>query len=219
MRLVLTGSHSTGKTTLVTALMRLLHHYKQCVAADTSLDVRADVVSDCHLFLNDGDLLASRYDEYDPKKRSTWILADRIIHYRKWNHFIADRAPLDAVAYAMDLSYDSGTQLLIKQAAFLACNTVDLICYLPIAIPFEANSTRPKDPAFRKLIDYRLTVLLDEYRQAYPIANKRIFTIDKISKQERLLQLVQILTDRYLYLDHKLLMSLAKKLEDQLWLK
>ena len=148
MRIGITGTQSTGKSTLVNELAKLPQFQDYHIATERSKYLR-----DLGIPLNTDSTL----------KGQTIFLAERASELLREN-LITDRTVIDVMAFtsvAKSIDYFEGIDF-----NYLAKNFIydyDYIFYVsPLGVEIEDNSVRTTDPKYRQLIDDTIQKLLIE---------------------------------------------------------
>lgn len=140
MRIAITGTHGTGKTTLAQALvdktgLPLISEQARIVAQEMEF-------KECAPFL---------HNPAHARKFQWGVLERQIAQQTKHkNGFIADRSTLDSIAYWLlymgdDPKYKNETNRYIFKARLHAWKNLDLLVYLPPMVMTDADSFRLKD--------------------------------------------------------------------------
>jgi len=165
MKIVLTGSSSTGKTTLIEAL-RSRDDFEDRFGTFLTTDAR--FLLDHLSFKNMGDM--SRYQlrnfqfEYFVKKFGQESRAD---------NYISDRSLVDVAAYwlARD-SFDLPIEIqnAVIEPCRIAAQKYDRIFYLPFgAIPFHPDGYRSPDVALHKAVDKQIISFLELWNLEFTV--------------------------------------------------
>lgn len=159
MRIGITGTQSTGKTTLVNALKELPQFKDYHFATERSKYLR-----DLGIPLNTDSTL----------KGQTVFLAERVSELMQDN-LITDRTVIDVMAFT-DASKSIGSleKSLFKEYASNFINDYDYIFYVsPLGVEIEDNGVRETNAEYRDLIDLTIQQLLKTYSNKI----KNIYTI------------------------------------------
>ena len=163
LNLAFTGSHSTGKTTLLNDIREALKNEMQInyitevargiIRKGYPLNMDANVDSYVH-YINDQ-------------------LNAEAINMKGCDLFISDRTLLDPVAYAIVNSKLPRPYIpdyfidMMKNVWLLEQKKYDLYIYFPIEFPMDYDGVRPSDEKYRKDIDEEIQHLLDENGVSY----------------------------------------------------
>lgn len=160
LKLAFTGSHSTGKTTLLSDIRSELENEikvnyitevaRGIIRRGYPLNMDANVDSYVH-YINDQ-------------------LNAEIANMKECSLFISDRTLLDPVAYAVvnaklprpyipDYFID-----MMKNVWLLEQKKYDLYVYFPVEFPMDFDGVRPFDEKYRNDIDEAIRYLLEENR-------------------------------------------------------
>lgn len=147
MRLAVVGTHGSGKTTLVEALLAALPGYGHEPEPYYDLLDRGVAFSD-----------PPDFDDYVEQVRASVA----IINMRASEpDIVFDRCPLDLVAYAEMVGEPEGQVVpsRLMEAAETAVRTLNLIVFLPVSRPDEI-AARADYPRLRAGVDRRLKEML-----------------------------------------------------------
>lgn len=153
MRVAVSGTHCSGKSTLV----------------DAFLSAHAEYAHEPEPYeaLNDlyGEGFAAAPSAEDFFRQLEYNI-ERLHQYRLGDRVIFERSPADFVAYLLaldDLDRETADAALTKQAITAVGNAVallDLIVYVPAS---DVSSPESEDPKLRRAVDVRLErMLLDD---------------------------------------------------------
>lgn len=149
MRLGITGTQSTGKSTLVKALHQLpqFQHYE--IATERSKYLR-----DQGILLNNDSTLKGQYV----------FMAERSLELMKEN-IITDRTIYDVCAFTLSAqSINDWQKRTFVELAMELKNDYDVIVYVsPEGIDIEDNGVRCIDANYRNKIDYTIKEMLIKY--------------------------------------------------------
>jgi hypothetical protein len=150
MRIAVTGTHGSGKTTLIDDFLD--GHRQYAHAQEPYWELAQE-----GLPFADGPTVDDLADQLQQSARLILASADR--------DMIFDRCPLDFIAYLDVVSEEEGDEwtpsgkLLARIEAALA--TLDLIVFLPLSRPDEIR-TEIEYPTLRRAVDERLKLVLRE---------------------------------------------------------
>lgn len=160
MKLIFTGSQSTGKTTI-------LNYFK-----DKGYNCITEVVRN----LNKDEGVAINEDgDLEGQKK---IFATYLDIFNKTDEYISDRGLTDVLAYSIYLTnfkhlyddFDKWNELCTEQGVellkFKRDNDV-LYCYFPIEFDVVKDGVRSEDEGFRKQIDMYIKDILDSFCYNY----------------------------------------------------
>lgn len=173
MKIAFTGSSSTGKTTLATALCDI-----GCVKYFINIDSRK--IIEKHNTKNIDDFTSENYLAFqrewvDTKKKSE----------EHFNDYITDRSYIDAIAYMKCKNMVDQTLIGV---ALQEMKKYDFVFYLPFGkIAFEDDGYRSRNNSFNAMVDEKILELLDYYSiEHYKVEasslEQRIQYIQKIIK-------------------------------------
>lgn len=128
MRIAITGTHGTGKTTLAMELSKLIkidgfeipivHEVARFVIKGSGYETTREYIE--------------KTDRKQKEKIQWNIFSEQVAVERECEHFVADRSVFDPVAYAAAYGVDSkAVNRLLGHAIGHALNTYDLVVYLP----------------------------------------------------------------------------------------
>lgn len=150
MKIGFTGTHGTGKTTIVDLLRKDPQFYKYAFSSNFSRQLVAQGVpiNDKCTFEGQQKFMHKRYEEIGANK-----------------HVICDRTSYDVLAYTLNSKSD------ITQAGkwIMECyhkelyKDYDVIFYFPIEFVMEKDGVRKVDEKYRKKIDKTIQELLLKY--------------------------------------------------------
>lgn len=151
MKIILTGAHGTGKTTI-------LNHYKG------KMPVITEVVRN---LIKQG----VKINEMGDEEGQHIIFNTHIKNLSEAPEYISDRGPTDAIAYsAYHYEMQEGKVSLkelkyeIDELGKFIKNNPDIIwCYFPIEFPVVDDGVRSTEEEFRKYIDESIKEVLDVF--------------------------------------------------------
>ena len=160
MRISITGSHSTGKTTLANAVAKILRRRgsnnvglihevaRRVIAMGFSLNQNATI----HSYLN-----------------YIWlVLKEEREHVEEY--IISDRSLVDLLGYIRtnnDATIPKYFVSMLEELLWRESTYFDLYCYLPIEFPLQLDHVRPADVEYHKAVDINILQILHEYRLPY----------------------------------------------------
>ncbi|MFL6168806.1 MAG: AAA family ATPase [Ornithinibacter sp.] len=157
VRIVVSGTHATGKSTLVSDLAAALPGYEQLPDPFELVD-----------------------DDVEPAGAESFVAqlhlaAERLVELPAGAHVVAERGPLDLLAYLMALA-DLGratvtpaTFAVLQELAAAAMAHVDLLVVLPLSPDDGIRVPADEDPELRDAMDARLLELLDDDQLVRPV--------------------------------------------------
>jgi predicted ATPase len=165
MRIAVSGSHGTGKSTLITELAAVL---PGMIAIDEAYDV---MLSDGAAF---GERL--RVDDFD-------ALCERAVELVEGTDgelVVFDRSPADYLAYMVALDADAPSRKLIADVGE-AMESIDLVIFVPIEEPDRVRVT-PELPRLRKRVNALLREMLieDSWGWGVPVLEVRGAMEDRV---------------------------------------
>lgn len=153
MKIVITGTHSSGKTTLARACSE---HFKiPFLRGDTVREIMQRHFPGEHFYLS---------SDQDRWRREKIVLAERIKAEESKTSFVADGCTLNSIAYVeatigraiKDINeYKNFCKIALENA-----KKYDFIFYLPPEIPLERDNFRPTEDSFRMAVDQKLAQVL-----------------------------------------------------------
>jgi hypothetical protein len=182
MRIAVTGTHGSGKTTLIDDFLDGHRHYAHAQEPYWELAQEG-------LPFADGPTVDDLADQLQQSARLILAATDR--------DMIFDRCPLDFIAYLDVVSEEEGDEwtpsgkLLARIEAALA--TLDLIVFLPLSRPDEIT-TEIEYPTLRRAVDERLKVILREDALGLLEDGPRIIEVSG-PRSARLAQLAAAISD------------------------
>ncbi len=164
--LAFTGAHSSGKSTLIKAL----------VGQNLSFDVSV-IDGITRAIIERGFPLAknSTVDSYTNYIRDQ-LQAERRLRAAEPDILITDRTVLDAASYAFvnsELPRPFVPQYFVEmllEVALLEAHRFDLFVYCPVEFPMEQDEVRPYDESYRAKVGLRVKSMLDKHRIPYVTA-------------------------------------------------
>lgn len=174
MRIVVSGTHASGKSTLIADFARQFAGF--------------EVLPDPF------ELLDEAFDDPDVAVflAQLWLAADRLVEVRVGARVIAERGPLDFVAYldALEaLGRPAAPEAVRRRGlatAVEAMRHVDLLVVLPLSTTDHVGVSEEEDPELRTAMDAALLDLVDDPVVA---AGTRVLELSG-PPEERLAQLV-----------------------------
>jgi len=157
MKIAITGSHSTGKTSLGNSI---------CQAMSSKIDVRFITGLSRNIIQRGFPLnMDANIDSY-----SEYIIAHLSAEKKMNNYdlFISDRTILDALAYSLVNNFYANAQIsnsfisMMKEIWLVEKERYDFYIYCPIEFPLERDGIRPNDEKYRTLVDNKIQELLLE---------------------------------------------------------
>lgn len=160
MKVSITGSHSTGKTTLARAVAKILRKRgassvglinevaRRVIALGFPLNQDATI----HSYLN--------YIWFQLKEER-----ERVEKY-----VISDRSLVDLLGYIRtnnDTSIPKYFVSMLEELLWRESAYFDLYCYLPIEFPVQIDHVRPSDVEYHKAVDTSILQILQDYRLPY----------------------------------------------------
>ena len=143
MNIALTGSHGTGKTTI---LNNIAHPNKIQEIA------RKELIKDV------------KPHDMTPKERlifqcDYWELQKKTEDSKK--DFLSDRSLLDILAYDLDIMKHKDVYAMLPRLV----GRYDVLCYIPIEFPLEIDNVRFHDVSYQHDIDYKIRNLLESLQK------------------------------------------------------
>jgi len=179
MRITITGSHGTGKTTLVQHLLSYLKEQEQKNGFRTELNTEEKIEKIFagrlpYRFLPETAVQAYRLglpiNEYSSIETEVYIFAKQLeMEMRYADNWIADKCFVDLLAYAQLLfKHDYALMEILKKIAIPRMHKYDKVIYVPTGeFPIEDDGIRSLDPDFQKEVDTIVVSILKENRISY----------------------------------------------------
>ncbi|MCK2037926.1 ATP-binding protein [Microbacterium sp. SSW1-49] len=171
MRIVVSGTHGSGKSTLIADFHAAHPHYR--VLGDPFEDLDLDDPSSEASFAAQLRLTAARLE----------ATADA-------TDVIAERGPLDFLAYltALDRLGRSGGSLLARATQIVerSLATVDLVAVVPLDAARPIRVPAEEDPELREAMDDVLLELLDDLEQDGAVRRSLVITGDPVRRLQAL---------------------------------
>lgn len=163
MKIAFTGTHSTGKTTL---LNDVIEYYGDDIKLKSISEVARKIIDKGYPLNQDANV--DSYIHYINDQ-----LSSEETYMRECDLFISDRTLLDPVAYAMVNSKLPRPYIpeyfidMMTNVWLLEKNRYDIYIYFPIEFPLEIDGIRPLDEQYRKDIDEQIRMLLIKHKINY----------------------------------------------------
>lgn len=160
MKVSISGSHSTGKTTLASGVTKLL---RKRGSNNVGLihEVARRVIA--MGFPLNQDATIQSYLNY------IWlVLKEEREHAEEF--VISDRSLVDLLAYIRtnnDTTIPEYFVSMLEELLWRESVYFDLYCYLPIEFPLQLDHVRPSDVEYHKAVDTSILKILNEYRLPY----------------------------------------------------
>lgn len=157
MRILLVGTHSVGKTTLMKRMSEL------------GYNTRREVIRKC---MEDNAKVKINKEADD---ESQTLFFNETMKSMEGDNFIADRCPLDILAYTSyqskygKVSYETFKQQYEDVKEFVANNNDLKFVFIPIEFPLENDGVRDTDEEYRKDIENEFINLLLSLKINYSI--------------------------------------------------
>lgn len=172
MRIALTGSSSTGKTTLAKEISKIRKTLKY-------LTVDARSIIESYNIINIDDLSNINFKLFQKE----WITKKRN-NELAMKDFIADRSFIDPLAYMEDRNIVDN---ILEQECISYMDDYDIVFYIPFGnIPFKSDGYRFDDITRHEKIDKNIQTLLDKNKIKY-------YTIEDLSVEDRLIYMMKII--------------------------
>ena len=191
MKIAFTGSHSTGKTTL---LNDLITYFDDDINIKCITEVARKIIDKGYPLNQDANV--DSYVHYINDQ-----LNEENIHMQGCDLFISDRTLLDPVAYSLvnrqlprpyipEYFIEMMTNVwLLEQARY------DLYVYFPLEFPLEIDGIRPVDEKYRKDIDEKIHMLLMKYNINYITVSG-----NEMQRRDYLIKVIKKYMDKYRWL-------------------
>jgi nicotinamide riboside kinase len=158
IRISLTGSHSTGKTTLANLVAE---YYAPQLKVERISEVARELIG--RRFKMSKDITEYGIINYAYQ----YLYQERT---KKGDLIIADRSIIDMMGYItvnkspkVRCIYNS----LIDEIMFINKSKYDIYFYIPLEIPFVGDGIRPEDDKYREDVDQAILGLLQQYKINY----------------------------------------------------
>ena len=172
MKIALTGSSSTGKTTLSHGIASISDSL-QYITVDARSIIETFSIKNVDKFSNKDFKLFQK--EWIRIKRKNELLIQ---------NFITDRSFIDPLAYMKDRNITDDT-LADKCISYM--NDYDIVFYIPFGnIPFKSDGYRSDNLERHENIDKNIQLLLEENKINY-------YTIEDISVEDRIDYMVKVI--------------------------
>ena len=172
MNIVFTGTHGTGKSTLVSALSKIL------VGMDIMPNIRRELKTILKVPLNKQTTYAQQYTN---AMTHTYFLSK--------DNYISDRSIIDIYAYTLESDNIGWDELKEFTEIFKDVNKLEtVVFYTPIEFPLEADGIRDEDEEYRKEIDNHIRSYLKnnkiEFIELNGEVNERLDVIMSVLKDK-----------------------------------
>ena len=164
MRIVLTGSHGSWKSTLTKHFDNRLEEVARKLIGKIG---------------HPKDMSQEQLDNFELE-----IIQRQIAEETRLQDFISDRCVIDVLSYATSFA-TAKTLTRLKDTVdhYLEYNPYDLVFYTPIEFPLECDGTRFEWELYQQLIDLQIVKYLQRYKIEYielrGSVEKRLATIRK----------------------------------------
>ena len=161
MRIAVSGTHCTGKTTLIEAF----------IAAHPDFDYEPEPY--VALVEDYGEDFSSE-PSLEDYLRQLEFYVERVGHFSVSDKVIFERSPLDFLAYILalkDLKRDDLDQALLaatEKQVTSAMRNLDLIVFLPLYDARDIDLPEDEDPRLRIRVDHRLVEMFERFDVAVP---------------------------------------------------
>jgi len=160
MKVSMTGSHSTGKTTLAHAVTKIIR--KRGTSSVGLINEVARRVIAMGFPLNQDATIHSylHYIWFQLKEER-----ERVEEY-----VFSDRSLVDLLGYIRtnnDTNIPKYFVSMLEELLWRESTFFDLYCYLPVEFPLEIDHVRPSDVEYQKAVDTNIQQILQEYGLPY----------------------------------------------------
>lgn len=187
MKVLITGAHSTGKTSLINQFVENNKNYKFHLIKE----VARDMIDSGITLGNYGNVNSYVYYINEQLKRE--IESES----KEYDILIADRSIIDGITHPIVNNRLNYTSLplefieMFENILFFQKSFYDIYVYIPISFEMVQDGNRPIDENFRKEIDKEIKYMLDKYVVNY-------YTLKSKSLESRYHELNQIINDKKL---------------------
>ncbi len=172
MKIIITGSHGVGKTTLSKQIIEYLNR--------SNIHKFQDITKVSNRNLNKFEYLEDapaqalkmgfKMNKESNLETELWIFAKQLemeMNYPK--NTVGDKGFIDLLAYAFYLFKDDQNLLnILRRIAIPKINTYDLVIYLPTGeFPIPDDGKRSLDPIFQSNIDNEIIKIMHEHKINY----------------------------------------------------
>jgi hypothetical protein len=169
MKISITGTHSTGKTTYVSDFLKKWTMYETPTKSYREL-------------IENKKIPHSKNGTEESQKQILDYLIDQAIENSNKEFVISDRCVLDNLAYTSWLNINGKvSDKFLEQTRTLTKETLklyDIIFFVPLTklseVKLEENSIRDIDPVYREEIDH----IFKAFHQSYTQGDGRVFAVD-----------------------------------------
>ena len=182
MRIAFTGSHCTGKTTL---LNDIINYCGQDIKINSITEVARKIIDKGYPLNQDANV--DSYIHYINDQ----LNAEKV-SMNECDLFISDRTLLDPVAYAIVNSQLPRPYIpeyfieMMTNVWLLERTRYDLYVYFPIEFPLEIDGIRPIDEQYRSDIDERIQLLLNKHKINYVTVSG-----NKVQRRDYLIKIIK----------------------------
>ncbi|MFD3627323.1 AAA family ATPase [Streptomyces sp. NPDC058698] len=187
MRIALTGSSSTGKTTLANALLRDAR-FKNYATEIRTINARNILAGLGYSAMDKMTREESRYFQL------AYYVQKEADERRTKESFITERSFVDVAAYWIERdTYDRSDfeQRILVDPCAEAARTYDIHIYLPFGgVPFSPDGWRSEDRAFHERIDRRIRRLLEKWELPHiaitsaDLSERVSFVLDELGRAD-----------------------------------
>jgi nicotinamide riboside kinase len=151
MKIALTGTHSSGKTSLVNSLSKLNEFKNYTIFTERTKELKQEF----NIKLNDDSELISQYIMVGERAKELFKIGD----------ILCDRSIYDVCSYTLgSKSIEWKYKEIFVKGCVPLMKEYDVIIYVsPHGVELENNSLRSMDLTYRNKIDYTIKEMLKEY--------------------------------------------------------
>ena len=178
---IITGSHCTGKTTLVNKLKKHLKNWN--FLSETA----REIIDELGIVPNEIENDQIQKSSFQLKIMSRQITEENY-YYKKNKNLISDRGIFDSLGYCFNLPNNVYSYLAKQSLDHYKKKPYDLIIFLPPVLELEDDGTRIMDKEFQVKISNNI---LDIYKKN----NIEYITLDTTILEERVEQTLKLINN------------------------
>ena len=180
MKIVITGSHGVGKTTLGKQIFQYIQSEENKIDIINEFTIEKASLSKIfsgrkkYNYLPDVAIEAFNsgfsISEDTSLETELWIISKQVeLENKFFDNYVTDKCFIDLLAYGIYIFKDNSALIeILKQIAIPHMHKYDLVIYLPTGeFPIEDNGIRSLDPVFQQEIDRVILEIMKENNIPY----------------------------------------------------